>query len=66
MIAEVSAASTVVIVAAAGSTRPELMVLATAVPNRAPTRFQNAAHMTAMRGVRTLVDTTVAMAFAVS
>ena len=55
---------TVVIVAALGSMRPVLIVLATAVPNSAPIKFQNAAQMTATRGVNTFVETTVAMAFA--
>ena len=45
-------------------TRTLLMVLATAVPIRAPTRFQAAAQSTAMRGVSTFVDTTVAIALA--
>src|SRR5688572_1893257 len=66
MIAATNAQRTVVIVAALGSTSPELMVFATAVPNSAPIRFQNAAQTTATRGVSTFVETTVAMAFAVS
>jgi len=53
-------------VTAVDSTSPLLMVFATAVPTRAPTRFQTAAHTTAARGVSTFVDTTVAMALAVS
>src|SRR6185437_10793669 len=47
-------------------TRPEAIVLATAVPHNAPRRFVHAAINTACRGVRTLVETTVAMEFAVS
>ena len=66
MMAASSAASTVVIVTAEASTSPPLMVFATAVPTSAPIRFQNAAHMTAARGLRTLVETTVAIALAVS
>ena len=65
-IAESRAQSTVVIVAAAGSIRPPLMVFATAVPARAPIRFQKAAQATALRGVSTFVETTVAIALAVS
>jgi hypothetical protein len=65
-IAASSAHSTVVIVTAVASTSPELIVFATAVPTSAPIRFQNAAQITATRGVSTLVETTVAMAFAVS
>src|SRR6202022_4175493 len=43
------------------------MVLATAVPKtNAATKFQNAAHATARKGVRTRVETTVAMEFAAS
>jgi hypothetical protein len=55
-----------VIVTAFVSTRPLPMVFATAVPASAPRRFQKEAQATASRGVRTFVDTTVAMAFAVS
>src|ERR1700676_3554269 len=48
-------------------TRPLPMVLATAVPKtNAATKFQNAAHATARKGVRTRVETTVAMEFAAS
>ena len=54
------------IVTAAGSTRPLVIVAATAVPESAPTRFQRDAQATARRGESTLVDTTVAIAFAVS
>ena len=42
------------------------LVVATAVPMRAPRRLVKAASRMAWRGVSTLVDTTVAMAFAVS
>src|SRR5690606_33632692 len=48
------------------SIRPEEMVLATAVPQRAPIRFMLAASATACIGVSTLVATTVAMELAVS
>src|ERR1041384_7705387 len=48
------------------STRPEEMVLATAVPQRAPSRFVHAASITAWRGVSTFVETTVAIELAVS
>src|SRR5437667_1066408 len=47
-------------------TSPEEMVLATAVPHIAPSRFVSAASTTAWRGVKTFVETTVAMEFAVS
>jgi len=46
------------------STSPFPMVVATAVPESAPIRFQTDAQATASRGVSTFVDTTVAMAFA--
>src|SRR3990167_188474 len=48
------------------STRPEAMVLATAVPRKAPIRFVTAASITACVGVSTLVATTVAIELAVS
>src|SRR4030095_16144013 len=48
------------------SSRPDEMVLATAVPYIAPTRLVTAARTIASRGVSTLVETTVAMEFAVS
>src|SRR6266850_7192659 len=48
------------------STKPEEMVLATAVPHIAPSRLVTAARTTACRGVRTLVETTVAIELAVS
>ena len=66
MMALIRAASTVVMLIAEASTRPLPIVLATAVPASAPTRFQKAAQTMAWRGVRTLVETTVAIAFAVS
>src|SRR5215472_5652904 len=48
------------------STSPEEIVLATAVPAIAPKRFVTAAITTAWRGVRTLVETIVAIELAVS
>ena len=49
------------------STRPPPTVRATAVPNvKAATKLKNAAHMTPCSGVRTRVDTTVAMELAAS
>ncbi len=49
------------------STRPEPIVLATAVPNaNAATKLKNAAQMTALPGDSTRVDTTVAMELAAS
>src|SRR5262245_49322883 len=48
------------------STRPDAIVFATAVPTRAPVRSIVAASRTAWRGVRTLVETTVAIELAVS
>ena len=42
------------------------MVLATAVPQKAPIRLVQAASMIAWRGVSTRVETTVAMALAAS
>ncbi len=54
------------IVATWASTRPDAMVVATAVPKKAPMRLVNAASITAWRGVSTLVETTVAMELAVS
>ena len=61
-----SAQKRTAVVTAFASTKPLAMVAATAVPERAPTRFQIDAQATARRGVSTFVDTTVAMAFAVS
>jgi len=48
------------------STRPTPTVFATAVPDKAPAMFNTAAIDTAIFGDKTLVDTDVAMAFAVS
>ena len=49
------------------SIMPEPTVLATAVPNpNAAAKLKNAAHMTALPGVRTRVDTTVAIELAAS
>ena len=48
------------------STSPLEMVLATARPKKAPSRFVQAASTMAWRGVSTFVPTTVAMEFAVS
>ena len=48
------------------SISPEEMVFATAVPHSAPSRFVPAAMATACFGVKTFVETTVAMEFAVS
>jgi len=48
------------------STRPEETVLATANPASAPIRLVHAAIKIAWRGVSTLVETTVAIEFAVS
>src|SRR5919109_4730911 len=48
-------------------TRPLPMVLATAVPKKnAAMKFQKAAQATAVKGLRTRVDTTVAMELAAS
>ena len=49
-----------------GSTTPLPTALATAVPDRAPTKFIPAAMITAETGDITLVETTVAMALAES
>src|SRR6266545_4218343 len=49
-----------------GSMRPDPIVLATAVPERAPTKFRIAAMRIACQGARTRVAMTVAIAFAVS
>src|SRR5574339_244551 len=49
------------------STRPEPTVLATAVPKvKAATKLKNAAQITALPGVRTRVETTVAIELAAS
>src|SRR5947207_11712600 len=64
--AAISAHSTVANVTALVSTRPLPIVDATAPPSNAPVRLKNAAIAIAWRGVRTLVETTVAMALAAS
>ena len=64
--AAISAQSTVAIVTTFVSTKPLPMVDATAPPMSAPVRLKNAAIAMAWRGVRTLVETTVAIAFAAS
>ena len=64
--APVRAATSVAMVTTPLSTSPLLMVPATAVPSMAPTRLKKAARAMAWRGVRTLVETTVAMALAAS
>src|ERR1039457_365114 len=51
-------------VATFGSTNPEAIVVATAVPMKAPPRLVTAASMTAWRGDNTFVATTVAMELA--
>src|SRR5437588_4419938 len=61
-----TAASTVHIVTISVSTKPLPTVVATAPPRSAPVRLKNAAIAIACRGVRTLVETTVAMALAAS
>ena len=48
------------------STNPDEIVLATAVPEKAPTKLVIAASITACVGVKTFVATTVAIEFAVS
>ena len=54
-------------VAACGSIMPLPIVLATAVPNpKAATKLKNAAQITALPGVSTRVETTVAMELAAS
>jgi len=65
-IAETRAARTVTCVILIGSTSPDPTVLATAVPENAPTRFMTAAKIMAWRGVSTRVEMELAMALAVS
>src|SRR5665213_3919503 len=60
------AASTTMGVMTAGSTMPLPMALATWVPKNMATKLKKAAHTTATPGVRTRVDTTVAMELAAS
>ena len=64
--AAISAQSTVDIVTTFVSTRPLPIVDATAPPRSAPVRLKNAAIAMAWRGVRTLVETTVAIPLAAS
>src|ERR1700746_1963866 len=61
-----TALRTVPIVTTSASTKPLPTVGATAPPRSAPVRLKNAAIAIACRGVRTLVETTVAMALAAS
>ena len=65
-IAAIRAEIIVICVMHEASTRPAPTVLATAVPVNAPTMFKTAAMDTATFGDKTLVDTDVAIAFAVS
>ncbi len=64
--APMSAASTIACVTDVGSMMSLPIVEATRVPRNAPTTFRTAAISTAVRGRSTPVDTTVAIAFAVS
>src|SRR6266567_1636363 len=64
--AAITAQSTVGIVTTSVSTRPLPIVEATAPPSSAPVRLKKAAIAIALRGVRTRVETTVAMALAAS
>src|ERR1043166_4746534 len=64
--AAINAHKTVANVTAFVSTNPLPIVDATAPPNNAPVRLKKAAIAIACRGVKTLVDTTVAMALAAS
>src|SRR6478735_3893610 len=66
MIAPIRALKIVTMLTTPASTMPPLMVFATAVPASAPTRLKKAASQIAWRGVRTLVETTVAIALAAS
>src|SRR5437879_1121006 len=66
-IAPTSPAKITAKVAARGSIMPLPIVLATAVPNpKAATKLKNAAQITALPGVSTRVETTVAMELAAS
>ena len=65
-IAPRSAAITTACVVVASSTRPEPIVLATAVPAKAPMKLKAAAMRIAWAGRRARVATDVAIAFAVS
>src|SRR6266568_7575348 len=64
--AAMTAQSTVDIVTTLVSTSPFPIVEATAPPRNAPVKLKNAAIAIAWRGVRTRVETTVAIAFAAS
>ncbi len=64
--APMRAPATMAWVVVASSTRPEPMVLATAVPANAPMKLNAAAMRTAIWGRRARVATDVAIAFAVS
>ena len=66
IIAAIRAEIIVICVIHEASTSPTPTVLATAVPVNAPTMFKTAAIVTAAFGDSTLVDTDVAIAFAVS
>src|SRR4051812_5069300 len=66
IIAPSSAQTIVALFTNCPSTNPEEIVFATATPTRAPTRFVMAAIPMARRGLSTLVETTVAIEFAVS
>src|SRR5712692_4519208 len=65
-IAPISAAITVVCAMAEASTIPPPIILATAVDMKAPAMLSTAAIRTAHPGLRTWVETTVAMALALS
>ena len=64
--AEIMAAITAVCGIISGSTIPFPMVLATAVPVRAPSKFMDAPKRTPFKGLSTLVEIAVAIAFAAS
>jgi hypothetical protein len=66
-IAPLTPAMRIGVVTADGSTTPLAIVLATCVPSTAKAaKLKKPAHSTAIFGVRTRVDTTVAMEFAAS
>ncbi len=66
MIAPPKAEATMPCVTAAGSTMPAPTILATAVDMKAPATFNKPASRTAATGLKTRVETTVAMALALS
>src|SRR4051812_45969033 len=66
VIAPISAAATTVVVDVASLTRPDPIVLATAVPANAPMKLNAVAMMMALRGESARVATDVAIALAVS